>query len=79
MMAGYMLNDFPSAMPARRNPDTIFPTPAERRRDQTQAQALNAEQWAENTSLTLPLKQLCHEFIFIGCNVAPATHKGSPP
>ncbi|KAF8454869.1 hypothetical protein BDZ91DRAFT_767844 [Kalaharituber pfeilii] len=61
MIAGYILNDFPSAMPARRNPDTIFPTPAERRQDQTKAQALNAEQWAENTSLTLPFKQLCYE------------------
>ncbi|KAF8415503.1 hypothetical protein EV426DRAFT_629764, partial [Tirmania nivea] len=62
----YQGNTYPvQAYPARGNPDTIYPSPADRRKTRQQRDQerpfVQADKWVEDTMVTVPIRQLCTE------------------
>ncbi|KAF8429821.1 hypothetical protein EV426DRAFT_582965 [Tirmania nivea] len=62
----YQGNTYPvQAYPARGNPDTLYPSPADRRKTRQQRDQerpfVQADKWVEDTMVTVPIRQLCTE------------------
>ena len=52
---------FPAVLPARRNPDTVYPASGERNRPRGGTKDFNMMTWVEDTTVVMTVKQMCEK------------------